>query len=140
MVFESELGSIVCEAMRMSEADGIEVPLRGGYNVDSLNLTASCFTVFAPLDKTAAMMARGKVDTFGFLIQEAHGKRLRSKVTFFSCDAEAKVSLPLFNKIVEEWKNSCFNLDEAVLVHVTHVDFELGDARVVVVARRALKV
>ena len=139
MVFESELGSIVCDAMRLSEQDEIGVCLRG-YDIDCVNLSTSCFTVFVPLDKMVAMTARGKIDTFSFLIQEEHGKRLRSCVTFFSRDVEAKVSLLLFNEIVEEWKNGGFGLDEAVLVNVTHIDFELGDARVVVVARRALKV
>ena len=138
MISESEeLGSIVCEAMRGSEDDMLGVCLRG-YDIDNLNLTASCFTVFSSLDKLAAMTARGKVDTFGFLLERVQGKRLLSRVVFFS--KEAEVSLALFEEILGEWKGGSFGLDEAVLVNVTHIDFELGDARVVVVARRALKV
>ena len=103
-----------------------------------MNFTGSCFTVFVPLDKISAMTARGKIDTYGFIIRQARGKRYLSRIVFFS--KEAEVSLPLFNEIAEEWKNGGFNLDEVVLVNVTHIDFELGDARVSVLARRALKV
>ena len=141
MISESEeLGSIVCEAMRGSEQDEMGVCLRG-YDIDCVNLSESCFVVFAPLDKLSAMTARGKIDTYGFMIQQARGKRYLSRIVFFSQEAEVS-SLPLFEEILAEWQRGSFGfgLSEAMLVLVSEVDFELGDARVVVVARRALKV
>ncbi|GMH77839.1 hypothetical protein TrLO_g2921, partial [Triparma laevis f. longispina] len=131
---------IVRNKMRPKGVDGNqhELHVESGF-VDNVNLTTDdgWFDEFKRLSTNNAHTARGQVEHYGQDLQKRFGRRLKSRIVFFT---ELSDEMPTFESIVKRYTNSAwgYGLDEVVLVHMSEVDVDKHDARLEVLARRQL--
>ena len=97
---------------------------------------------FKVLSSHNALKARGQVDTYGSKLQIRFGKRLKSRIAFFTRQDRDDAKLRSeFEGIIEDYTNIPFSygLDEVVLVHMSDLNVDEDDACLKVIARSQLQ-